>query len=676
MARPERLRRCCRGRRRLRRLHHRRAAGREQRPARARDRPARPHRRQRLRLLRRARRARPQVRAAHLPHELREGRRLPVAVHGLAAVRAPGAGRVDGQLVPIPINRTTVNELYGLDARRPTRRSRRSSPSGPSRSTTSATSEDVVVVEGRARAVREVLPRLHAQAVAARPVRAARVGLRADPDAHQHRRPLLHRLRSRRCRPTATRRCSSGSSTTRGSRCGWRPTSTTCATRSSTATSSTPGPIDRYFDHRFGALPYRSLEFELRNEPTPGRRARPAGRRRSTSRARTCPYTRTTEFRHMTGPGAHASSTLHVEYPRDRGRPLLPDPERRHARALQALRGAGARPSRDVTFVGPAGALPVPEHGPGDGPGAQHLRQAGRASRPRRGRLMPRPSRSPTTTCWSCAAPSGPSPRWRRSGRRRRSTRCSTTSAARTAASPTAGSSPRVSSAWTSASDNFRRLLPLYPAAVRRMRLDAHELLVSSSSAFAHGMRAAPGAAHVCYCHSPFRYAWHDVGVALGRAARRRCGRAAVARAAPPPRFDRRATRRLTGLIANSRITQERIRRYWGRDAPIVHPPVDVVRFVPSAGGEDLLFVGEITRHKRVELALEAAELAGRRIRVVGEGPELPRLRRRFQRSAEFLGRVGDEELRTCTPPAARSSCRAWRSSGSRRSRRRPRAGR
>ncbi len=192
--------------------------------------------------------------------------------------------------------------------------------------------------------------------------------------------------------------------------------------------------------------------------------------------------------------------------------------------------------------------------------------------------------------------------------------------------------------------DGFRRFLPLYPSVINRMQLDPHELLVSSSSAFAHGLHAAPGAQHVCYCHSPFRYAWHDVPVALGEL--------------PPPlrpllslalrrhrRFDRQAMSRLTGLIANSQITRARIKRFWGRDAPIVHPPVDVLRFNPSLGGEDLLFVGEITRHKRVEVALEAAELAGRRIRVVGEGPELPRLRHRFRRSAEFVGRVADDEL-------------------------------
>jgi glycosyltransferase involved in cell wall biosynthesis len=190
----------------------------------------------------------------------------------------------------------------------------------------------------------------------------------------------------------------------------------------------------------------------------------------------------------------------------------------------------------------------------------------------------------------------------------------------------------------------FRRLLPLYPSAAGRMRLEEHDLVVSSSSAFAHGVRAAPGAQHIAYCHSPFRYAWHDRALALGEvpAPVRPLLSLALRR---HRRFDLRAVRRLTGVIANSRITQERIRRFWGVDAPIVHPPVDIHRFAASAGGEDLLYVGEITRHKRVEVALEAAELAGRRIRIVGEGPELARLRQRYKRSAEFLGRVGDGEL-------------------------------
>jgi glycosyltransferase involved in cell wall biosynthesis len=194
------------------------------------------------------------------------------------------------------------------------------------------------------------------------------------------------------------------------------------------------------------------------------------------------------------------------------------------------------------------------------------------------------------------------------------------------------------------AQGSFRHLMPLYPTAIRRLPLDPHDLVVSSSSAFAHGVRADPGAAHVCYCHSPFRYAWHGRRQALAEVPAPLRPALAIA-LARHRRFDRRAVSRLTGVIANSRITQERVRRYWGREAPIVHPPVDIDRFAPSSGGEDLLVVGEVTRHKRVELALEAAEQAHRPIRVVGEGPDLPRLRRRFVRSAEFLGRLEDDEL-------------------------------
>jgi glycosyltransferase involved in cell wall biosynthesis len=191
----------------------------------------------------------------------------------------------------------------------------------------------------------------------------------------------------------------------------------------------------------------------------------------------------------------------------------------------------------------------------------------------------------------------------------------------------------------------FRKLLPLFPRAVEHLPLREHDLVLSSSSAFAHGVRPRHDAVHICYCHTPFRYAWHD--------------RARALRELPPPlrpplslalarhrAFDRRAARRVTRFIANSAITRERIRRFWGRDAEIVHPPVNVERFDSTpAAGDELLFVGEIVGHKRVELALEAAARAGRRISVVGTGPELPRLRARYRGTATFHGRVDDRRL-------------------------------
>ena len=190
-------------------------------------------------------------------------------------------------------------------------------------------------------------------------------------------------------------------------------------------------------------------------------------------------------------------------------------------------------------------------------------------------------------------------------------------------------------------------LLPLYPVAVESLRLGGHDLVVSSSFAFAHGARADRGAVHVCYCHTPFRYAWHEREAALARTPRplrRPLGRT-LARIRD---WDLRASQRVTRYVANSRVTQERIERFYGRESDVVHPPVDVERFVARRSaevGDHFLLVGELVAHKRPEVALEAARRAGRRVKVVGGGPELRRLRHLYGEHAEFLGRVGDAEL-------------------------------
>ena len=191
---------------------------------------------------------------------------------------------------------------------------------------------------------------------------------------------------------------------------------------------------------------------------------------------------------------------------------------------------------------------------------------------------------------------------------------------------------------------SFRALLPVFPTAVRRLDLSGFDCVVSSSSAFAHGVRPAPGARHVCYCHSPFRYAWHEQARALSEvpAALRPALKLALRRHRA---FDRRAARGVDRYIANGELTRARIKRFWGRDADIVHPPVDVERFHLGEPGDHVLFVGELVRHKRPEVAIAAAAAAGRRIKVVGAGPELERLRARYRGQAEFLDRVGDEPL-------------------------------
>jgi glycosyltransferase involved in cell wall biosynthesis len=190
---------------------------------------------------------------------------------------------------------------------------------------------------------------------------------------------------------------------------------------------------------------------------------------------------------------------------------------------------------------------------------------------------------------------------------------------------------------------NFRRLLPLYPSAVGRLRLAPSDLVLSSSSAFAHGVRVPEGAVHLCYCYTPFRYAWYEQGRAL---------------AETPPllrpllssqlgrirRWDLAASRRVDAYFAISELSRERIKRYYNREATIIHPPVETQRFAPGNPGDSLLIVSEIVRHKRLQVALDAARRANAPIQVVGSGPDHVALRDAYP-EVEFLGRASDKDL-------------------------------
>ena len=191
----------------------------------------------------------------------------------------------------------------------------------------------------------------------------------------------------------------------------------------------------------------------------------------------------------------------------------------------------------------------------------------------------------------------------------------------------------------------FRYLLPFFPRAVERLPVGDHDVLVSSSSAFAHGIRPRPGAVHVCYCHSPFRYAWFERERALAECPRP--ARPLLQRSLDRIRaWDLKASERVTHYVANSIGTQERIAELYGRESEVIHPPVAVDRFAVGAAEDFLLFVGQIVPHKRVEVAIEAALQAGRPIRSSATARPAPsagdlRPARRRPSSA----RVSDAEL-------------------------------
>jgi glycosyltransferase involved in cell wall biosynthesis len=190
---------------------------------------------------------------------------------------------------------------------------------------------------------------------------------------------------------------------------------------------------------------------------------------------------------------------------------------------------------------------------------------------------------------------------------------------------------------------NFRRLLPLYPTAVRRLRVPSTDVLLSSSSAFAHGVRAPEGAVHISYCYTPFRYAWYEEQRALEETPR--ALRALMRHQLWRMRhWDRSVSCRVDAYIAISELSRERIKRYLGRDSVVVHPPVETHRFTPGEAGDSLLVVSELVLHKRLRVALDAARRAGAPIDVVGSGPEYQALREAYP-EANFLGRPSDAEL-------------------------------
>jgi glycosyltransferase involved in cell wall biosynthesis len=190
----------------------------------------------------------------------------------------------------------------------------------------------------------------------------------------------------------------------------------------------------------------------------------------------------------------------------------------------------------------------------------------------------------------------------------------------------------------------FRPLLPLYPYAIETLDLRGYDLVISSSSAWAHGVLPDPGAVHVCYCYNPFRYAWSEREATL--AARNPLVRLPLQVVLSRWRqWDWIAAQRVDRYVAISRLTAARIERYFGREADILHPPVELERFSPGEVGEHYLVVAELMAHKRIDVAVEAFNRLRLPLVVVGDGPEARRLRRLAGPTVKIAGRLTDSEV-------------------------------
>lgn len=195
----------------------------------------------------------------------------------------------------------------------------------------------------------------------------------------------------------------------------------------------------------------------------------------------------------------------------------------------------------------------------------------------------------------------------------------------------------------------YRHYLPLFPAAIEGFDLDDVDLIISTSHCAAKAVVPTGRAVHVCYCHSPMRYAWDQFDAYFGP---ERLGRVGSALARPVmawlARWDRATANRVQEFVANSRFVAGRIGRYYNRQASVLHPPVDTRFFTPGSQPPQpyFLVVSALVPYKRIDVAVRAAMRLGVRLKVVGTGPDLRRLQAIAGPDVEFLGSLSPDDLR------------------------------
>jgi glycosyltransferase involved in cell wall biosynthesis len=207
---------------------------------------------------------------------------------------------------------------------------------------------------------------------------------------------------------------------------------------------------------------------------------------------------------------------------------------------------------------------------------------------------------------------------------------------------------------------HYRRYLPLFPTAIERLDLTSYDLVISTSHCVAKGVVTAPQSRHLCYCHTPMRYAWDQQHAYFPK----RTGALARIRDLILSRlraWDVASAKRVDRFVANSSFVAGRIERYYGRQAEVIHPPVDTEFFRPTntddPGSPGLdsdkpqpqqyaLVVSALAPYKRIEVAIAATKKAGIALSIVGEGPERERLEQIGGDHVTLHGQVEAESLR------------------------------
>jgi glycosyltransferase involved in cell wall biosynthesis len=223
------------------------------------------------------------------------------------------------------------------------------------------------------------------------------------------------------------------------------------------------------------------------------------------------------------------------------------------------------------------------------------------------------------------------------------------------------GESGRAASCWVGRSiqtsfvqrlpwgvSHVQQYLPLLPLAIEQLDLSGFPLVLSSSHLVAKGVLTSPDQCHLSYVHTPVRYAWDQMHAYLRQSALARRGLSPLIRwqLHRLRQWDVLSAQRPDALIANSRFTAARIRRYWGRSSTVVHPPVDLERFRWDHPRDDVyLCLCRLVPYKRVDLVVEAFNATGLPLVVIGDGPERQRLQAMAGPTVRLLGRLPQPEV-------------------------------
>ncbi|MFY9457723.1 MAG: glycosyltransferase [Candidatus Spechtbacterales bacterium] len=191
------------------------------------------------------------------------------------------------------------------------------------------------------------------------------------------------------------------------------------------------------------------------------------------------------------------------------------------------------------------------------------------------------------------------------------------------------------------------RYFPIFmPYAVEQLDLSGYDLVLSDSGSYAKGVITKPNTLHVSYCHTSHRYVWENSHKLIGE-----FGYPRIIKALSPlfmtyvRVWDVTAAERVDAFIANSEFVRRRIKKYYGRDAAVIYPPVNWERFSIQEPADYFLMVGRMVPYKKFGLAVDIFNQLGLRLKIIGDGPERKKLEKKAHSNIEFLGLVSEPNL-------------------------------